>query len=167
MTSGTGSRFEGELNLTQQVLGLVGWLILSGIVAWFGSQFSPGPWYESLEKPAWTPPGWVFGVVWPILYTLMAVAVWLVWRRGGFVRNRLPLSVYGVQLLFNAFWLWLFFVFKDHAWALIDLILLLVAVASTLVLFWRRSLVSGILLTPYLIWLLYALSLNGWIWANN
>jgi len=66
-------------------------------------------WYAALAKPSWTPPDWVFGPVWTILYVCMAVAVWLVWRQKGIASNRLPLALFAVQLLFNAAWTWLFF----------------------------------------------------------
>ncbi len=150
-----------------QILGLIGWLALSFAVAWFGSQFSPGPWYADLNKPPWTPPGWAFGVVWPILYTLMAIAAWLVWRRGGFAQNRLPLAAYGLQILFNALWSWLFFGSARTSWALLDLILLLLALTATIALFRRRSPLAALLLLPYYLWTLLALSLNTWIWRYN
>ncbi len=150
-----------------QVLGLAGWLSLSFLVAGFGGQFDPGAWYQELNKAPWTPPGWVFGVAWSILYTLMALAAWLVWRRGGFILNALPLGAYGLQMLFNALWSWLFFGLKQPGWALMDLLLLLVALTFTVVFFRGRSKVAGALLIPYCIWALYALSLNAWIWWYN
>jgi translocator protein len=156
-----------KLRLIRQVAGLLGWLALSYAVAWFGSRFEPGAWYAGLDKPPWTPPGWAFGVAWSILYTMMAVAAWLIWRRGGFGVNRLPLSLYGLQMLFNALWSWLFFGLRQPGWALADLALLLLALSATLLLFCRQSVLAGALLIPYLAWGLYAFSLNLWIWWFN
>lgn len=153
--------------LFAQFGGLLGWLALSFGVAWFGSQFAPGPWYGELNKPPWTPPGWVFGVVWSILYTLMAVAAWLVWRQGGFAANPKALGAYGGQMVFNALWSWLFFGLRQPGWALIDLLLLIAALTVTILLFRRRSSVAAMLLIPYYLWGLYALSLNAWIWWFN
>lgn len=154
-------------NYLWQGAGLVGWHLLSFGVAWFGRQFEPGVWYGELDKAPWTPPGWAFGVVWTILYILMAIAAWLVWRRGGFPANRLPLALYGVQLVFNALWSWIFFGLHLPGWALLDLALLLAALIATLVLFFRRSVVAGFCLVPYVLWGLYAFSLNAWIWWFN
>jgi translocator protein len=151
----------------RDVLGFLGWLSLSFGVAWFGSQFEPGPWYGDLDKAPWNPPGWAFGVAWTILYTLMAVAAWLIWRRGGFRINKLPLAAYLVQMTFNALWSWFFFGLRAPGWALLDLVLLLIALTGTLILFWRRSRLAGGLLVPYLLWGIYAFSLNGWIWWYN
>lgn len=150
-----------------QIVGLIGWLALSYGVAWFGSQFMPGPWYAALDKPPWTPPGWVFGVVWSLLYTLMAVAAWLVWRQGGLAGNRSALGAYGVQMLCNALWSWLFFGRQEPGWALLDLVFLLLALTVTILLFGKRSRWAGWLLAPYFVWGLYAFSLNGWIWLYN
>lgn len=161
------SRRKITFGLPQQIAGLAGWLGLSFAVAWFGSQFEPGSWYSTLDKPPWTPPGWVFGVAWSILYTVMAVAAWLVWRRGGLGANRLPLGAYGIQMLFNALWSWLFFGLHQPGWALLDLVLLLLALTATVVFFWWRSTTAAILLSPYYLWILLAVSLNAWIWGYN
>lgn len=150
-----------------QSIGLAGWLFLSFAVAGFGSRFRPGDWYRELDKAPWTPPDWVFGVVWSILYVLMAVAAWLVWRSGGFEKNRHSLGLYLWQLGFNALWSWLFFGLRQPGWALLDLVFLLIALLATQVLFWKRSPLAGALLVPYLLWGVYAFTLNAWIWWNN
>src|SRR5512145_1132579 len=83
---------------------LAGWVALCWSAALPGAVFMPGEWYASLQKPAWTPPGWIFGPVWTALYIMMAVAAWLVWKRGGFGRQRTALSLFLLQLLFNGLW---------------------------------------------------------------
>jgi len=124
-------------------------------------------WYAALAKPSWTPPGWIFGPVWTALYAAMAVAAWLVWRQKGIVGARLPLTLFGIQLGLNVAWSWLFFGLQSPGLAVIDIVLLLVAIAATLVAFWRRSAVAGVLMAPYLGWVGFATVLNVAIWRLN
>jgi tryptophan-rich sensory protein len=126
-----------------------------------------GTWYKSLEKPAWTPPDWVFGPVWSTLYLMMAVAAWLVWRRRSTTDVRWPLALFAAQLVLNAAWSWLFFALKSPGVALLELAALWCAILSTLVLFWRRAALSGWLMLPYLLWTTFALALNLAIWRLN
>jgi translocator protein len=121
-------------------------------------------WYAGLAKPSWTPPGWIFGPVWSVLYLSMAVAAWLVWRRGNTVA---PMTLFGIQLVFNAAWSWLFFGLHNPGTALIDIVLLWMAIAATTVVLWRRSTLAGILFVPYLIWVSFAAVLNFAIWRLN
>jgi benzodiazapine receptor len=121
-------------------------------------------WYAGLAKPSWTPPGWVFGPVWSVLYLSMAIAAWLVWRRGDPV---VPMMLFGIQLVFNAAWSWLFFGLHSPAAAFIDIVLLWLAIAATTVVFWRRSTLAGTLFVPYLMWVSFAAALNFAIWRLN
>ena len=127
----------------------------------------PGEWYASLEKPSWNPPSWIFGPVWSLLYTLMAVAAWLVWRQGGWTARRKELSWYGIQLLLNAAWTPVFFGLHLPALALVNLILLNLAVAITIITFFRATKTAGWLLVPYQLWLLFAAVLNATLWWLN
>ena len=95
--------------LPSQILALVGWVLLCFAAASLGGLFMPGEWYASLKKPTWHPPAWIFGPVWTALYTAMAVAAWLVWRRGGWAAQRRPLLLFLAQLALNAVWTPLFF----------------------------------------------------------
>ncbi|MHB1038308.1 MAG: TspO/MBR family protein [Pirellulales bacterium] len=117
-----------------------------------------------LTKPSWTPPGWLFGPVWSVLYLSMAVAAWLVWRKGNAV---MPLALFAVQLTFNAAWSWLFFGLHSPGMAFIDIVLLWAAIVATTIVFWRRSLVAGLLFVPYLAWVSFAGVLNFGIWRLN
>jgi translocator protein len=152
----------------RSVLGLAGWLALTYLFAWVGGQFTPGAWYEALEKPPWTPPGALFGPVWAALYTAMAVAAWLVWLRVGFHRaSALPLGLYLVQLALNAAWSWIFFGLQAPGWAFAEIVVLWVAIVLTTMAFFRVRRSAGFLFLPYLAWVTFAAALNLSIWRLN
>ena len=123
-------------------------------------------WYASLAKPIWTPPDWVFGPVWTLLYAAMAVAAWLVWRQGS-PERRSPLTAWGVQLILNTLWSWIFFGLHRPDLAAVEIGLLWVAILVTVVLFWRVRPVAGALLLPYLAWVSFAAVLNVTLWLLN
>jgi tryptophan-rich sensory protein len=148
-------------------LGLIGWLALSFSAAAMGGLFMPGEWYASLKKPAWNPPGWVFGPIWAALYTMMAVAAWLVWKRGGFAAQRRPLKLFLVQLALNALWTPLFFGLHWPGVAFVEILLLWQAIGATLVAFRSVSRAAAWLLWPYLAWVSFAAVLNFTLWRLN
>jgi len=148
-------------------LGLAGWVLLCFSAAALGGFFLPGEWYAQLRKPAWNPPGWIFGPVWTALYTMMAVAAWLVWRRGGFAVQRVPLGLFLLQLLFNALWSPLFFGLHNPALAFAEIVLLWLALLATIVAFGKVQRGAGILLLPYLAWVSFAAVLNFTLWQLN
>jgi translocator protein len=121
-------------------------------------------WYASLAKPSWNPPNWIFGPVWSCLYLSMAVAAWLVWRKGN---AALPLALFAVQLTLNAVWSWLFFGMHSPRLGFVDIVLLWLAIAATTIVFWRRSLLAGLLFLPYWAWISFAAALNCAIWRLN
>lgn len=143
-------------------------LALSFGAALVGSQFMPGAWYAEIVKPSWNPPSWVFGPVWTVLYVLMAVAAWLVWRAGGGWRGAaVPLSLWLVQLVLNAGWSWLFFGQRRIDLALVEITVLWLTILGCVLLFWRvRPLAAGLML-PYLGWVAFAAVLNGTLWSLN
>jgi len=126
-----------------------------------------GGWYASLLKPAWNPPAWVFGPAWTVLYVSMAVAAWLVWREGGWKAQRPALGLFLVQWLLNALWTPLFFGMHRTGLAFAEIIALWLALAVTLVVFWRVRMAAGVLLVPYLAWVSFAAFLNFTIWRLN
>lgn len=148
-------------------LGFVGWLVLAFSAAALGGLFPPGDWYARLQKPSWNPPNWVFGPVWTALYTLMAVAAWRVWRRGGFGTRRRELVVFLVHLVLNALWSPCFFGLHSPALGLAEIVLLWGALVATLVLFWRVDRLAGALFVPYLAWVSFAAFLNFTLWRLN
>ena len=152
---------------TAQVIGLIGWMLLSFSAATLGVLFMPGEWYGSLKKPSWNPPGWVFGPVWTALYTTMGVAAWLVWRRGGFAAQRWPLTLFLAQLALNAIWTPLFFGWHQMGVALLEITLLWLSLLLTIRAFYSASRVASRLLWPYLAWVSFATFLNLELWRLN
>jgi len=157
----------------RQVLGLLGWLALTGAAAALGARASADApdFYAQLVRPPWAPPAEVFGPVWTVLYLLMACAAWLVWRRhglrgaGGAARTALGLFV--LQLGVNALWSWLFFGWHLGAWAFVDVVLLWVLVAATWQAMRRLDRLAGALLVPYLLWVTFAAFLTFAVWRLN
>jgi translocator protein len=147
--------------------GLAGWLLVCFAAAAIGGQFTPGVWYDRLAKPEWTPPDWLFGPVWTVLYAMMAVAAWLVWRRTGFAEGRWALGLFALQLVLNAGWSAIFFGLQRPGLALAEILLLWVVILATLIAFWRVRPLAGALLVPYLAWVSTATALNFEIWRMN
>jgi len=150
-----------------QWIGFAGWLlavVIASIAGAFASK-DAAAFYAMLDKPAWAPPASVFGPVWSVLYGLMAIAVWLVWRRPQ--RHRIALVLFGAQLVANALWSWLFFAWHQGALAAWEVLLLLVLVALTLLAFWRESRLAAALLVPYLLWVAFASALAWSVWQRN
>jgi tryptophan-rich sensory protein len=123
--------------------------------------------YAELVRPGWAPPAAVFGPVWTVLYAMMAVAAWLVWRRREIRPARIALAFFMIQLALNALWSWLFFGWNQGALSFLDIVLLWGLIVATLVLFWRISPLAGLLLLPYLAWVTFAAALNYEIWQLN
>lgn len=154
---------------TRQIVGLVAWLAVSGIAAAAGGAASirAGPFYTQLARPEWAPPPSIFGPVWTILYALMGIAAWLVWRAGGFRAARFALTLFLVQLALNALWTWLFFGWQQGALAFADILVLWALIVATLIAFWRIRPLAGALLVPYLLWVSFAAALNYAVWQLN
>jgi tryptophan-rich sensory protein len=152
---------------TRSALALGGWLALSFAAAAMGGFFLPGEWYARLQKPTWNPPNWIFAPVWTALYTAMAIAAWLVWKRGGFAGQRVALPLFLAQLLCNATWSPLFFGLRHLALAFLDIVLLWLALLGTVVAFWKARPLAGALLVPYLAWVTFASALNFALWRLN
>ncbi len=147
--------------------GLVLWVLGALAAGWIGSNFQPGEWYASLTKPSWSPPNTVFAPVWTILYVLMGVAAWLIWRKAGFSGARPALSLFVVQLVLNSLWSYLFFGLQKPMVAFIEIIVLWCVILATLVRFWEVRPSAGALLIPYLCWVSFASVLNYYLWRLN
>ena len=125
-------------------------------------------WYVTLNKPSFNPPGWVFGPVWGLLYTLMGIAAWLVWNKG--LDNptvRAGLILFAAQLALNSAWTFLFFGLKMPFAAFVEIIILWVAILLTTIFFFKVSTAAGILMMPYILWVSFASVLNFSLWWLN
>ncbi|HYC77589.1 MAG TPA: TspO/MBR family protein [Planctomycetota bacterium] len=147
---------------------LAGCLLLAFVPATTGFLIRPDAWYfDELKKPAWTPPPWIFGPAWTLLYALQGVALWRVLRAGPFTATFPALMAFGAQWILNALWTPLFFGARRVDLALIDVVLLAAAIAFTIRRFAPFSRAAAWMLAPYLAWTLFAAALNGAIFAMN
>ncbi|HUQ09835.1 MAG TPA: TspO/MBR family protein [Steroidobacteraceae bacterium] len=145
------------------------WIALSAAAGVVGAIASANAsaFYPRLDQPSWAPPSSVFGPVWTLLYLLMAVSAWLVWRERGWARARGALGLFVLQLALNALWSWLFFAWHRGGLAFADIVLLLLALVATLTAFARVRKASAWLLVPYLAWVSFAAALNYSVWQRN
>lgn len=155
--------------VSKQILGFLGWCLICFSAAAIGGLASAqaGSFYQALIRPNWAPPGWLFGPVWTVLYILMAISAWLVWRSHGFQKAGFALSLFLVQLAVNALWTWLFFVWHLGAWAFVEILVLWALIFATTFTFWRFRVVAGALLLPYLAWVTFASVLTWSVWKRN
>jgi len=153
----------------KQISGLAVWLIITFIAAAVGgvASVNAGAFYTQLVRPQWAPPSTVFGPVWTLLYILMGVAAWLVWRVNGFRAATGALSLFLIQLGLNALWSWLFFEWHRGALAFAEVLLLGIMIIATMIAFWRARPWAGVLLIPYLLWVSFASVLNYVVWQLN
>ncbi|MCU1521397.1 MAG: TspO protein [Arthrobacter sp.] len=173
--SGAPLRSRKRGGTVSQLRGLLVFLAASGLVAGLGGLATAANvdgWYATADKAPWSPPNWVFGPVWTVLYTAMAVAAWLVWRRRS-EGSRAALLAYGVQLALNLLWTPVFFglypaLGTPALWIAFAIIAALAAAVTVTVLYFGPiSRTAGLLLLPYLSWIVFAASLNLWAALNN
>jgi translocator protein len=155
--------------ISSQLAALVGWLALSFATAAIGAVASAnaGDFYAELTRPEWAPPAWLFGPVWTVVYALMGVSAWLVWRTCGFARSGHAYVVFVTQLSANALWSWVFFNWHQGAMAFVEIMILWGLIAATIVAFWRLHMTAALLLLPYLAWVTFAAVLNFSLWQLN
>lgn len=132
-------------------------IVIVVIAASSGAVFKPGEWYESLRKPAWTPPKWAFPVVWTLLYAAMAYAGWQVWALSGL---SVPMAFWGIQIVVNAMWSWMFFGLRRMRLALADIAVLWASILGFILTSWPISELAAALFLPYLVWVTIAGFLN-------
>jgi tryptophan-rich sensory protein len=126
-----------------------------------------GEWYQNLEKPSFTPPDWLFGPVWTVLYLCMGLAAWFVWRKRPTSHVYFALTLFVLQLLLNAAWPPIFFGCRNPGLAFGEIVALWIAIVATVSSFFRISALAGWLMVPYLVWVTFAAVLNGFIWRMN
>ena len=152
----------------KDVIYLVAFIGLCLAVGGVSGYFTAGgvrDWFPTLVKPSFNPPSWVFAPVWTLLYIMMGVAAWLVWRQGGDVN--FALALFFIQLTLNFLWSFLFFNLHRLDLALIDITTLWIGIAATLFAFWQIDTRAGLLLVPYLAWVSFASLLNASFWRLN
>ena len=154
------------MNNRKKFLGLLFWLATAYLTAFFASQFELGEWYRQLQKPWFTPPDLAFPVVWSILYTLMGISVWLVWKERREAK-RLAIGLYVIQLIFNGVWSYLFFELHWLGTALVDISLLWLVIGGMIRNYWAINRYASLVLIPYLGWISLAWALNVSIYLNN
>lgn len=143
---------------------LIVFILITAAAAATGSISQPDAWFNALAKPSFMPPTWLFAPVWSVLYFLMAVAAWRVYRIDGV---RAAIALWFVQLIVNAAWTPLFFGLHRVDFALIDIVVLVVLIVATTIAFFRRDRLAGALLIPYLAWVCFATALTHAIWKLN
>ena len=139
-------------------------IVLVVAAASSGVFFKPGEWYRALRKPFWTPPNWLFGPVWSVLYIMIAFAGWIVWTAG---TDGVAMWLWGLQLLINATWSGIFFGLRRMDLAFYDIVLLWLVVAGFILAAAPISTTAALLFVPYLIWVTIAGALNWTVWRMN
>ncbi|WP_373553778.1 TspO/MBR family protein [Haliscomenobacter sp.] len=152
------------------------WKLIIAILACEAIGFTSGligsaamnTWFDNLQKPSWNPPGYLFAPVWTLLYALMGIAFWLIWKNEIPAANKRSAYVaFALQLFLNFWWSIIFFRFQSPFFALIEILLLLLAIILTIFQFSKISKTAGWLLVPYLLWVSFASVLNYTIWSLN
>ena len=155
--------------MSRSLVGFLGWLGVTLVAASTGSMAAATSrvFYQELDRPAWAPPGWLFGPVWSVLYLLMAVAAWRVWRARGWAGARTALLLNLAQLVVNALWSVCFFMWRDGLLATIDVVALLGLVVATVVAYARVDRPAAAMLVPYVLWVSFATALTIAVWQRN
>ncbi|NLZ31086.1 MAG: tryptophan-rich sensory protein [Methanomicrobiales archaeon] len=142
--------------------------LLAGLIGSIFTAPAVPTWYATLTKPALTPPAWLFGPVWTVLFILMGIALYLVWRKGWEQKDvQVATAIFAVQLALNVLWSYFFFGLQVPFLALIEIVLLWVAVCITIGAFYRVSIPATALLLPYLLWVTFAAYLTYGIYTLN
>ena len=155
--------------MPEHALGLAVWILGTCVAAISGAVTAKAAaeFYGRLDRPRWSPPAWLFGPAWSILYPVMAIAAWRVWREHGFGGASLALTLYFVQLAFNASWSWFFFVKRTGAGSTIIVGALWVTIAATTLAFLPLDRTAGLMMLPYLAWVSFAAALTVSVWRRN
>jgi translocator protein len=158
-----------KINNTFKLIIAVGVSLLAGVIgSFFTTPAIQSGWYTELAKPALNPPAWVFGPVWTLLFILMGVAVWLVWKRGvGEPGVKRALVIFDIQLILNVLWSIIFFGLHSPGGALVEMVFLWLAILAMIAAFYKISKTAAWLLLPYILWVSFAVYLNYAIWVLN
>lgn len=139
-----------------------------GATAGFFTATGVDSWYQTIQKPSWNPPGWIFGPVWTTLYIMMGIALYLVWKSdASYNLKKTAITLFAVQLVLNFFWSFIFFNQQQPGWALVEIIVMWGAILITIFAFAKVSKTAAWLLVPYISWVSFATILNYTIWKLN
>tara|TARA_Y100000022_G_C13029233_1_gene274752 strand:+ start:32 stop:511 length:480 start_codon:yes stop_codon:yes gene_type:complete len=143
---------------------------LSSFIAGFITQLNIDPWYQSLNKLSFSPPNWIFGPVWTVLYAFMSIAIWVVYeksKKSDLIFSRKILRYYFCHLAVNFSWSFIFFYFHLIFFAFINILVLIITIILLMNLYFPRSKISFILMVPYLLWVTFAAVLNLGLYLIN
>ena len=148
---------------------LITFIVLCNLIGALGAIWisSDGSWYKGINKPSFNPPGWIFGPVWTLLFTLMGISLYLVWTSPSSNIKIITLTFFVIQFIFNVAWSYLFFGLNKPLWAFIEILVLLIFILITTLYFFKVNKLSGYLLIPYILWVSFASFLNYSIWRLN
>ncbi|HUV64711.1 MAG TPA: TspO/MBR family protein [Sedimentisphaerales bacterium] len=142
--------------------------LLTGFLGSYATRDSITTWYAELSRPSFTPPGWTFGVVWPVLYVMMGISAFLIWNVGiDRPQVKVALGVFALQLILNGLWTPIFFGQHLIGLALVEIIMMWAAILLTILVFWRVSKPAALLLLPYIFWVSFAVVLNASLFLSN
>jgi len=138
-----------------------------GFIGSFFTSSSVDTWYKTLKKPDFNPPNWVFSPVWTLLFILIGLSFYIIWKNNFGGKKVLLLNIFFTQLFANLIWSLFFFGLRGPFWALIDIIVLWLAILVNIIVFYRVSKPAGILLVPYILWVSFAALLNFYLYILN
>jgi benzodiazapine receptor len=142
--------------------------LLVGAIAGFFTSSGVNTWYAVANKPSFNPPNWIFAPVWTILYIMMGIALYLVWKtEAEKAVKQTALILFAVQLTFNFFWSFIFFYAKQPGWAFIEILVMWLMILFTILWFRKVAPIAALLLVPYICWVSFASVLNFYIWKLN
>ena len=163
---GSALRLRGAGRLAPAAAGWAAAVVVVAVVGGLATDTS-SDWYRALDRPAWQPPGAVFGPVWTVLYVLIAVSATLAWRDVRGPRRRLVLGLFAVNLVLNVAWTWIFFQAHAPAVAGVEIVVLLATILALIRLVWPANRIAALALVPYAAWVAFATALTWTIAANN
>lgn len=159
-----------KLKSKNDILSLAVFILIclaAGVIASMFTSTSVDSWFVALEKPVWNPPNWLFGLVWTVIYVLMAISGWLIWDIRDQPKTKRLLVIFGIQLFMNMAWSAIFFGLQQPAWAFLEIIILWILIGEYIILSWPISKLASVLFIPYWLWMGYATALNFAIWEYN
>ncbi len=142
--------------------------VATGSLSGFFTETGDSSWYQAIQKPSWNPPGWVFGPVWTVLYVMMGVSLYLVWKSNAAKGlKKMAIILFAIQLALNFSWSIIFFTLQSPGWALVEILVLWLIILLTIIAFARISKPAAWLLVPYISWVSFASILTYTIWQLN